>query len=84
MVLKLWTVQIQNRDSKRSCAVPYIAKEHQGMVWVFMDASAGAKERAAETDPPFIPALSDPDFFYDMGMSDLTYRYATRLRLSSA
>lgn len=54
------------------------------MVWVFMDASAGAKERAAETDPPFIPALSDPDFFYDMGMSDLTYRYATRLRLSSA
>ncbi|CAM6098455.1 unnamed protein product [Calypogeia fissa] len=64
----------EKKNPKRSCTVVYPSKEQQGMLWVYMDTSVGAEE-LAENPPPFLPVLSDPDFVYDLGMSDVPYSY---------
>lgn len=65
----------ETKDPKRSCATAYLVKEQQGLLWVYMDPSAVGKEPTAAMSPPFVPVLSDPEFCYDMGMSDLSYSY---------
>lgn len=65
---------VQLKSSKKACATVYPSQVHQGMVWVWPDASEGAHERAAANPPPVAPELDDPDFVYGFLLADLGYR----------
>ncbi|KAL2620821.1 hypothetical protein R1flu_001026 [Riccia fluitans] len=63
----------QAQNNKRACVKVYVSKEHQGILWVWMDTAEGAEQRAAANPPPTIPMLDDPSFVVDIGMSHLNY-----------
>ncbi|GBG78098.1 hypothetical protein CBR_g26035 [Chara braunii] len=57
----------------QSCAVAYPCKEHQRMIWVWLDADA--KEEAEATPPPTVPAIDDDSYLVDLSVRDLPYSY---------